>query len=106
LSGCWSPKVAIPESGQFSHADRLNGWQLLVAMLLALNVCNVVEIEPGTHPTQLHLSPRTGKLPPKVNVGDDRLGGMQDWTLRFTHLIDHAACEHGGREIVIPHPID
>ncbi len=28
------------------------------------------------------------------------LGGMQDWTLRVTHLIDHAAREHGGREIV------
>jgi acyl-CoA synthetase (AMP-forming)/AMP-acid ligase II len=28
------------------------------------------------------------------------LGGMQDWTLRVTHLIDHAAREHGSREIV------
>ncbi|WP_226016822.1 long-chain fatty acid--CoA ligase [Novosphingobium sp. FKTRR1] len=28
------------------------------------------------------------------------LGAMQDWTLRVTHLIDHAAREHGGREIV------
>jgi fatty-acyl-CoA synthase len=29
-----------------------------------------------------------------------QLGGMQDWKLRVTHLIDHAAREHGGREIV------
>ena len=28
------------------------------------------------------------------------LGAMQDWTLRVTHLIDHAAREHGTREIV------
>ena len=28
------------------------------------------------------------------------LGAMQDWDLRVTHLIDHAANEHGGREIV------
>ena len=28
------------------------------------------------------------------------LGGMQDWKLRVTHLIDHAAREHGDREIV------
>jgi acyl-CoA synthetase (AMP-forming)/AMP-acid ligase II len=28
------------------------------------------------------------------------LGAMQDWELRVTHLIDHAAREHGGREIV------
>lgn len=28
------------------------------------------------------------------------LGAMQDWSLRVTHLIDHAAREHGGREIV------
>jgi acyl-CoA synthetase (AMP-forming)/AMP-acid ligase II len=28
------------------------------------------------------------------------LGGMQDHSLRVTHLIDHAAREHGGREIV------
>ena len=28
------------------------------------------------------------------------LGGMQDWSLRVTRLIDHAAYEHGGREIV------
>ena len=28
------------------------------------------------------------------------LGGMQDWTLRVTRLIDHAAYEHGDREIV------
>ncbi len=28
------------------------------------------------------------------------LGGMQDWKLRITHLIDHAAREHGDREIV------
>ncbi len=28
------------------------------------------------------------------------LGGMQDWSLRVTHLIDHAATEHGSREIV------
>ena len=28
------------------------------------------------------------------------LGGMQDWKLRVTHLIDHAAREHGNREIV------
>ncbi len=28
------------------------------------------------------------------------LGAMQDWTLRVTHLIDHAAREHGSREIV------
>ena len=28
------------------------------------------------------------------------LGAMQDWDLRVTHLIDHAAREHGGREIV------
>ena len=28
------------------------------------------------------------------------LGGMQDWKLRVTHLIDHAAREHGTREIV------
>jgi fatty-acyl-CoA synthase len=28
------------------------------------------------------------------------LGGMQDWKLRVTHLIDHAAREHGGREHV------
>ncbi|MFM9978963.1 MAG: long-chain fatty acid--CoA ligase [Sphingomonadaceae bacterium] len=29
-----------------------------------------------------------------------RLGAMQDWSLRVTHLIDHAARECGGREIV------
>lgn len=29
-----------------------------------------------------------------------QLGGMQDWKLRVTHLIDHAAREHGLREIV------
>ena len=28
------------------------------------------------------------------------LGGMQDWKLRVTKLIDHAAIEHGPREIV------
>ena len=28
------------------------------------------------------------------------LGGMQDWSLRVTHLIDHAARESGTREIV------
>jgi fatty-acyl-CoA synthase len=28
------------------------------------------------------------------------LGGMQDFELRVTHLLDHAAREHGGREIV------
>ena len=28
------------------------------------------------------------------------LGAMQDWDLRVTKLIDHAAREHGGREIV------
>ncbi len=28
------------------------------------------------------------------------LGAMQDWDLRVTHLIDHAAREHGAREIV------
>ena len=28
------------------------------------------------------------------------LGAMQDWKLRVTHLIDHAAREHGAREIV------
>ena len=28
------------------------------------------------------------------------LGAMQDWKLRVTHLLDHAAREHGGREIV------
>ncbi|WP_415643442.1 long-chain fatty acid--CoA ligase [Sphingomonas antarctica] len=28
------------------------------------------------------------------------LGGMQDWALRVTHLIDHAEREAGGREIV------
>jgi acyl-CoA synthetase (AMP-forming)/AMP-acid ligase II len=28
------------------------------------------------------------------------LGGMQDWSLRVTHLIDHAAREHGAREHV------
>ena len=29
-----------------------------------------------------------------------QLGAMQDWKLRVTHLIDHAAREHGHREIV------
>ena len=28
------------------------------------------------------------------------LGGMQDWSLRVTALIDHAAREYGTREIV------
>ena len=28
------------------------------------------------------------------------LGAMQDWKLRVTHLIDHAAREHATREIV------
>ena len=28
------------------------------------------------------------------------LGAMSDWTMRVTHLLDHAAREHGGREIV------
>ena len=28
------------------------------------------------------------------------LGGMQDWKLRVTNLIDHAARESGTREIV------
>ena len=28
------------------------------------------------------------------------LGGMQDWKLRVTHLVDHAAREHESREIV------
>jgi acyl-CoA synthetase (AMP-forming)/AMP-acid ligase II len=28
------------------------------------------------------------------------LGGMQDWKMRVSHLIDHAAREHGTREIV------
>ena len=28
------------------------------------------------------------------------LGGMQDWQLRLSGLIDHAAREHGQREIV------
>jgi acyl-CoA synthetase (AMP-forming)/AMP-acid ligase II len=28
------------------------------------------------------------------------LGGMQDWDLRVTHLIDYAEREHGTREIV------
>jgi acyl-CoA synthetase (AMP-forming)/AMP-acid ligase II len=30
----------------------------------------------------------------------EMLGGMQDWKLRLTHLIDYAAREHGTREIV------
>ena len=29
-----------------------------------------------------------------------QLGAMQDWQLLVTHLIDHAAREHGEREIV------
>ncbi len=29
-----------------------------------------------------------------------QLGAMQDWDLRLSHLIDHAAREHGSREIV------
>lgn len=29
-----------------------------------------------------------------------QLGAMQDWKLRVTHLVDHAAREHGKREIV------
>ena len=29
-----------------------------------------------------------------------QLGAMQDWQLLVTHLIDHAAREHGTREIV------
>jgi acyl-CoA synthetase (AMP-forming)/AMP-acid ligase II len=29
-----------------------------------------------------------------------RLGAMQDWSLRVTHLIDHAARENGSREVV------
>ena len=29
-----------------------------------------------------------------------QLCAMQDWSLRVTHFIDHAAREHGGREIV------
>ncbi|WP_421838411.1 long-chain fatty acid--CoA ligase [Novosphingobium sp.] len=29
-----------------------------------------------------------------------QLGAMQDWSLRVTRFIDHAAREHGGREIV------
>ncbi len=29
----------------------------------------------------------------------EKLGGMQDWSLRVTHLIDHAARECGSREI-------
>src|ERR1043166_2717425 len=29
-----------------------------------------------------------------------QLGAMQDWSMRLPHLIDHAAREHGGREIV------
>jgi len=29
-----------------------------------------------------------------------QLGAMQDWSLRVTHLIDHAAREHAGREII------
>jgi fatty-acyl-CoA synthase len=29
-----------------------------------------------------------------------QLGAMQDWKLRVTNLIDHAAREHGAREIV------
>ena len=28
------------------------------------------------------------------------LGGMQDWPLRVTHILDHAAREHGTRELV------
>ena len=28
------------------------------------------------------------------------LGAMQDWDLRVTRIIDHAAREHAGREIV------
>ncbi|MDX1704629.1 MAG: long-chain fatty acid--CoA ligase, partial [Altererythrobacter ishigakiensis] len=28
------------------------------------------------------------------------LGAMQDWTMRITHVIDHAAREAGEREIV------
>ena len=31
-----------------------------------------------------------------------QLGAMQDWQLLVTHLIDHAAREHGEREIVKP----
>ena len=29
-----------------------------------------------------------------------QLGAMQDWKLRVTHLLDHAAREHGPRELV------
>jgi fatty-acyl-CoA synthase len=29
-----------------------------------------------------------------------QLGAMQDWKLRVTHLLDHAAREHGARELV------
>ena len=28
------------------------------------------------------------------------LGGMQDWPLRVMRILDHAAREHGGRELV------
>ena len=28
------------------------------------------------------------------------LGAMSDWSMRVPHLLDHAAREHGGREIV------
>jgi acyl-CoA synthetase (AMP-forming)/AMP-acid ligase II len=30
----------------------------------------------------------------------EMLGGMQDWSLRVTHLIDYAAREHGSREVI------
>ena len=35
-----------------------------------------------------------------MQLGQISLGAMQDWQLLVTHLIDHAAREHGRREIV------
>ena len=34
------------------------------------------------------------------------LGGMQDWSLRVTHLIDHAARECGNRLVVTYNPYE
>src|SRR5882757_6238552 len=47
--------------------------------------------EPGAHPS----------VPSRKREGKNKmLGAMQDFALRVPRLIEHAAREHGGREIV------
>src|SRR6476646_5335146 len=64
--------------------------------------CSCLQINrsrPSNHPF-LALNTRAAPRYAGDREGTPMLGGMQDWALRVTHLIDHAAREAGMRGIV------